>query len=59
MFRYQVSYLFVLELSEFNKEKKKKSIGKMEKLFFVIMLAKSGILKIYLEYSLASTCIVL
>ena len=49
-----------IELRVFNKkEKKKKNMDKMGKLFFVITLPKIGILVKGLVHSLFLTCIVL
>ena len=49
----------VIELREFNHKKKKKNMGNMGKLIFVIILAKSGILRKYMACSFVSTCVVL
>ena len=45
----------IIKLREF---KKKKKMGKMGKLFLVIILTKSGILRKYLASSLVLTCVV-
>ena len=39
----------VIELCEFNKKKKKNNMDKMEKLFWVMALAKSGIIEYDLD----------
>ena len=51
----------VIELRVFNKKekKKKKNMDKMGKLFFVIILAKRGLLMNDLAHSLVSTYVVL